>query len=457
MTIGEPAFPYFTWGCAEDLEGRLKKSLYHGGKDDCMPAASPVALSDLAMSIYIAAAPSPKRKLSPGYIGSLSRRLAINPCTMILGILYCERLRQINPEYLNKISSSDLFVVSLVVASKFLNDEGEDDEIFNDEWAEAGGLGVSTVNRLEREFLDAMQWKAYVSPKEFLKFCNRLETSIALKHGLHRGWFSYTDLSNILAQIHFIQAAKLSMHKLMQVLLGCTVMYSLSVSVLVGTIFCVSAATKIRCLERTTSLSNMKSDVLHPFADREITRIRQRTHCQDLGDNILSESRCKCPLNTERDSQQPKGNVTLSSCCPKCLQRENRDFGFHNSLSLKSSELTNPVDQTRTYSLSDLQPPDPETLQTAKQIRPSSKKVTLLSFFPDVRHDDGKANCASKSTNFLHEFSVGNYLQQILGWKLSFKETGLNNSLLPNNKVFSITDELLLNAKLSLMSTKVTA
>ena len=25
-----------------------------------------------------------------------------------------------------------------VVASKFLNDEGEDDEIFNDEWAEAG-------------------------------------------------------------------------------------------------------------------------------------------------------------------------------------------------------------------------------------------------------------------------------------------------------------------------------
>ena len=43
----QPAFPYFTWGCAEDLEGRLKKSLYHGGKDDCMPAASPVALSGI--------------------------------------------------------------------------------------------------------------------------------------------------------------------------------------------------------------------------------------------------------------------------------------------------------------------------------------------------------------------------------------------------------------------------
>ena len=42
------------------------------------------------------------------------RRLAVNPCTMMLGMLYCERMRQINPDYLTKISSSDLFVVSLV-------------------------------------------------------------------------------------------------------------------------------------------------------------------------------------------------------------------------------------------------------------------------------------------------------------------------------------------------------
>ena len=48
------------------------------------------------------------------FFASFHRRLAINPCTMMLGILYCERLRQINPEYLKKISSADLFVVSLV-------------------------------------------------------------------------------------------------------------------------------------------------------------------------------------------------------------------------------------------------------------------------------------------------------------------------------------------------------
>lgn len=39
-----------------------------------------------------------------------------------------------------------------VVASKFLNDEGEEDEIFNDEWAEAGMCVLSL--RLEMQLLN---------------------------------------------------------------------------------------------------------------------------------------------------------------------------------------------------------------------------------------------------------------------------------------------------------------
>lgn len=43
-----------------------------------------------------------------------------------------------------------------MVASKFLHDDGEDDEVFNEEWAVSGGLDVKQLNRLEREFLDAI-------------------------------------------------------------------------------------------------------------------------------------------------------------------------------------------------------------------------------------------------------------------------------------------------------------
>ena len=35
-------------------------------------------------------------------------------------------------------------------------DEGEEEEVFNDEWGAAGGVAVATLNALERSFLSAM-------------------------------------------------------------------------------------------------------------------------------------------------------------------------------------------------------------------------------------------------------------------------------------------------------------
>lgn len=43
-----------------------------------------------------------------------------------------------------------------MVASKYLYDEGEEEEVFNDEWGAAGKLDVQTVNTLELNFLSAI-------------------------------------------------------------------------------------------------------------------------------------------------------------------------------------------------------------------------------------------------------------------------------------------------------------
>ena len=43
-----------------------------------------------------------------------------------------------------------------MVASKFLNDEGEDDEVFNTDWANSAKIDVKELNKLEREFLTAI-------------------------------------------------------------------------------------------------------------------------------------------------------------------------------------------------------------------------------------------------------------------------------------------------------------
>lgn len=43
-----------------------------------------------------------------------------------------------------------------MVASKFLNDDGEEDEVVNAEWATSAKLDLSKLNELEREFLQAI-------------------------------------------------------------------------------------------------------------------------------------------------------------------------------------------------------------------------------------------------------------------------------------------------------------
>lgn len=43
-----------------------------------------------------------------------------------------------------------------MVASKFLNDEGEDDEVFNPDWAMSANIELTELNQLERDFLQAM-------------------------------------------------------------------------------------------------------------------------------------------------------------------------------------------------------------------------------------------------------------------------------------------------------------
>lgn len=49
-----------------------------------------------------------------------------------------------------------------MVASKYLYDNGTDDEVFNDEWAESANMEVPDINQLERQFLNAMVCSVYL-------------------------------------------------------------------------------------------------------------------------------------------------------------------------------------------------------------------------------------------------------------------------------------------------------
>ncbi|XP_053554133.1 protein CNPPD1 [Bombina bombina] len=182
------------------LSERVRKRLYYGWEVDCPMEnlSSPVA--DIAVELLQKAAPSPIRRLQKKYAAHVSREACISPCSMMLALVYIERLRNRNPDYLKQISSSDLFLISMMVASKYLYDEGEEEEVFNDEWGAAGRLDVQTVNTLEMNFLRAIDWSLYTQPREFFEVLRWLEGRVAEQQGLRRGWFTYTDLCVLLEQ-----------------------------------------------------------------------------------------------------------------------------------------------------------------------------------------------------------------------------------------------------------------
>ncbi|XP_078620522.1 protein CNPPD1-like [Branchiostoma floridae x Branchiostoma japonicum] len=218
-----------------ELTERLRKTLYHGSlTDEELKRPSAVA-TDIAVELLQKAAPSPKNRLREKYAASVVNGVSISPCTLMLGMWYVERLKHRNPEYLQTVSSSDLFLVSMMVASKYLYDEGEDEEVFNDEWAEAGKRDVEEVNTLEASFLVAMDWQLFTRSEEFLLYVNLLEARIAVMEGRRRGWFSYTDMWALWQQAWLWDNMAATAQWMMEVMCLCIVAYSACIAALVGT------------------------------------------------------------------------------------------------------------------------------------------------------------------------------------------------------------------------------
>ncbi|CAI5762764.1 protein CNPPD1 [Podarcis lilfordi] len=190
----------------QQLSDRVRKRLYYGwDKESALDnLSSPVA--DIAVELLQKAAPSPIRRLQKKYVSHVSREACISPCSLMLALVYIERLRHRNPEYLQQISSSDLFLISMMVASKYLYDEGEEEEVFNDEWGAAGKVDVQTMNTLEMNFLSAIDWSLYTDPKELFEMLSWLEGCVAERQGIWRGWFTYTDLCVLMEQTLWQQA-----------------------------------------------------------------------------------------------------------------------------------------------------------------------------------------------------------------------------------------------------------
>ncbi|XP_022093990.1 protein CNPPD1-like [Acanthaster planci] len=207
-----------------ELTKRMKKTLYSGRADS---EGISLPLTDIVVELFENVDQGHLGQLSKRHVANFTRRSNASQCSLLLSMMYAQRLRESNPEYVTRIKPAELFLVSMMIATKFLYDEGEEEELYNDQWAEAAKIDVNRVHDLERDFLAAIDWKLLVDPLEFYEFLLGIEMRIALSEGRKRGWYTYTDLSIVMQHPAWYKVCCCVLEHLVKVISLCTLIYSL--------------------------------------------------------------------------------------------------------------------------------------------------------------------------------------------------------------------------------------
>uniref|UniRef100_A0A182T8H6 Protein CNPPD1 n=1 Tax=Anopheles maculatus TaxID=74869 RepID=A0A182T8H6_9DIPT len=176
----------------EEFLDRIKKTLYYGSsKVRCTKISRPLA--DYAADVFSETHRGHSlSRLNFATVGNLS----VTPCSLILAMIYLDRLNATDPTFVRRVTPSELFIVSMMVSTKFYC--GYDEDVYLSAWAENGNMTPDQMKALELEFLDAMNWNAYVSKRDFFEKLKSVEKVLAKRQGLTRGWLTYTELINFL-------------------------------------------------------------------------------------------------------------------------------------------------------------------------------------------------------------------------------------------------------------------
>lgn len=135
--------------CAElryrQMRRRMRRSLYYGRRERLAGLSKP--LSEVAEAYFESA--SPFDYLDPGFAARLAREAAVQPSALVLALVYLDRLRLRAPADFAAADPAHLYLATLLLASKWLHDDGERDAVYNDEWAASAGLPLGILNHLE--------------------------------------------------------------------------------------------------------------------------------------------------------------------------------------------------------------------------------------------------------------------------------------------------------------------
>merc|ERR1711962_78386 len=357
-------FPEHTSQSAE-----YRKTLYYGA----LPATDrpSMPLTRLAVDQFTSsgldALGQKLGRLDMARASDISRQACAGPNSLVLALLYLDRLRRRNPEYLTTVSSADLFLVSLMVASKFLHDDGEEDEVFNDEWATSGGMDTKELNQLELRFLAALDWRIFVDVAEFQATLQAVEADIAVREVINRNSASYTDLVVLGSRVQASHLLTLLTQAAIKVTAVCVTTYAAGLLTLLGTAAALSrtplgpeaVSNSVRTLARACS-GLEDQDVVTEKDQMEDIRSNNLTTKDLVTASLLVTTLTSAPLTGDMEDEDElsdlvqEGHRRLGEEDVTSQQQLNRSRALwlsEYSLDRGLDQVTRPPDPASSYSV----------------------------------------------------------------------------------------------------------
>lgn len=212
-----------------DFIDRIRKSLYYGGQTLCEDMTVSGPLAEYASELF--SEPHKGHSLNRLNKVTAGSAIAATPCSLIMALIYLDRLNATDPGYVRRITPSELFIVSMMISTKFYS--GHDEETYLSDWIVDGNMTEDKLKQLELEFLCAIDWNIYISNEHFFAKLSTVEKTLAKREGLRRGWLTYTEL------IQFLPSFTLAKFLLNNITVM-AVSYAASVMTIAGAFFLAS-------------------------------------------------------------------------------------------------------------------------------------------------------------------------------------------------------------------------
>ena len=100
------------------------------------------------------------------YLERLIKYTKIENTTLVLILIFIDRVCDINKIRLNYFNIHKLIIASMLVSIKY----NEDDYFSNEFYAKVGGIRMTEMNKLEYEFLSLIEFNLFVNEEVFNKY-----------------------------------------------------------------------------------------------------------------------------------------------------------------------------------------------------------------------------------------------------------------------------------------------